>query len=92
MKKISDTPKLFLRTGNTGREILTPPGHMAQLLHQLSGSQTGIPIEENDGFVLAVIPYTPTLDAALQTLVDTLISLRYATGSVQLELFSMEAV
>jgi len=94
MQKISDSPfSMTLRLSDAGWEVLTPPGPQVQLLHRLSGkADTGIPVKEIDGFAMAVIPYTNALDAALQALVDTFISLRYATGRVQLELFTAEEV
>ena len=94
MQKISDSPiSVSVRLGESGWEVLTPPGPLAQLLHQFSEvANTGIPIEEIDGFAMAVIPYTHALDTALQTLIDTFISLRYATGRVQLALFAEEDV
>ena len=94
MQKISDSPiSISVRPGKSGWEILTPPGPQAQFLHRLSGTaDISIPIEEIDGFAMAVIPYTHALDTALQEVVDTFISLRYATGRVQLTLFAEEDV
>jgi len=94
MQNVSNSPiPIMLRLGESGWEILSPPGSQAQLLHRLSGNpDTGIPLEEIDGCAMAVIPYTDALDAALQELIDALISLRYATGRVQLPLFAVEDV
>ncbi len=94
MQHLSQTPvPLAVRLGDAGWEILTPPGPPAMLLHRLSGNTaTGIRVEKIDGKIMAVIPYTRTLDAALQELIDTFISLRYDTGQVQLALFAPEAV
>ncbi len=93
MQTICNTPlPIALRLGDDGWEILTPPGAFAQLLHQLSGAPLGIPVETIRGQAMAVIPYTDALDTALQELVDTFISLRYATGQVQLALFAVEDV
>ncbi len=94
MNLITTVPvPIGLRFGDSGWEILTPPGHLAQMLHQYSaGSETGIVIEAVAGKAMAVIPFNKNLDGALINLVDALISLRYATGNVQLELFSSEAV
>lgn len=94
MTTIATSPiSVSVRLGESGWEVLTPPGPLAQLLHRLSGNMaSGIPVEEIDGSAMAVIPYTDALDAALHGLVDALISLRYATGRVQLALFAPEEI
>jgi hypothetical protein len=45
-----------------------------------------------EGQTLRIIPLTPELDSALPHRVNSLITLRYDTGQVQLNLFSDEAI
>jgi hypothetical protein len=90
MKILTSIPFLAVRPGHPDWQILCEPGPLAQLLQQLAGLNNPIPTEQVGERTLAVIALTPTLDAALVELVDTLITLRYETGRVQLELFSGE--
>lgn len=83
---------LAARPGEPYWEILCSPGPLAELLHQLGQETEALRTELIDGQPFAIIPLTPTLDAALVNLVDTLITLRYETGRVQLELFCLEEV
>lgn len=73
-------------------EILCSPGPMAHLFYDLAQETTPMRTELVEGKPLAIISLTPTLDAALVNLVDILITLRYETGQVQLELFSLKEV
>lgn len=92
MKVISTHPcPLAVRLTPGGWEILCPSGPMAQLLSQLA-EVSQPPSTVIDGQTIAIIPLTPALDSALESLVNTLINLRYDTGRVQLELFSEEGV
>ena len=84
---------LRVRPGLKKWEILCPPGELAQLFSRLSSVQAGSKSEEVvDGQPMAVIPVTSELDKEIEKLVDTLITLRYETGRVQLELFSREEI
>jgi hypothetical protein len=73
-------------------EILCSPGPLAHLLHDLAQETTPLRTELVEGKLRAIIPLTPILDAALVNLIDTFITLRYETGQVQLELFSLKEV
>ena len=83
---------LAVRSGQPHWEILCSPGPLAELLRHLAQEPGALRTELIDGQCFAIIPLTPALDAALVNLVDTLITLRYETGRVQLELFSLQEV
>lgn len=92
MKVISTHPcPLAVRLTPDGWQILTPPGSMAELLSQLA-QVSQLQSTLVDGQTMVIIPLTRDLDSALESLINTLINLRYDTGRVQLELFSEEAV
>ena len=91
MRTITDN--LTVRPGNEHWEILCPPGDLARLFTQLARTgQNSASEEPVDEQAMAVIPITSALDQAIEKLVDTLIALRYETGNVQLELFSLEEI
>ena len=91
MRTITDD--LTVRPGNKHWEILCPPGNLARLFAQLARTGQDNADEELVGeHAMAVIPITSALDQAIENLVDTLITLRYETGNVQLELFSTEEI
>ena len=84
---------LTVRPGARHWEILCPPGDLARLFTRLSQASSGSANEEVvNGQPMAVIPMTSELDEGIEKLVDALITLRYETGRVQLELFSTEAI
>jgi hypothetical protein len=92
VKIISSEPcPIGVRLNSTGWEILCPPGPLGQLLSQLAQVSEPPSILIGDQTML-LIPMTSALDEALESLVNTLIKLRYDTGRVQLELFSEEAI
>lgn len=74
-----------------GWEILCPPGPLGQLFSELAQVPEP-PSTMIDGQTMLHIPMTAALDEALESLVNTLIKLRYDTGRVQLELFSEETI
>lgn len=91
MRTIADN--LTVRPGNKHWEILCPPGNLARLFTQLARtSQDSADEEIEREQEMAIIPITSALDQAIENLVDTLITLRYETGNVQLELFSAEEI
>lgn len=85
-------PTVAVRPGRPYWDILCSPGPLAELLQHLAQEPGALRTELIDGQCFAIIPLTPALDAALVNLVDTLITLRYETGRVQLELFSLKEV
>lgn len=92
MKIISTQPSpIGIRLNSSGWEILCPPGPLGQLLCQLAQVPEP-PSSLIEGQTMLQIPMTSALDEALESLVNTLIKLRYDTGRVQLELFSEEAI
>jgi hypothetical protein len=92
VKLISTKPcPIGIRLNSNGWEILCPPGSLGQLLSQLAQAPEP-PSTVIDGLTMLQIPMTAALDEALESLVNTLIKLRYDTGRVQLELFSEETI
>jgi len=92
VKIISTQPcPIGVRLNSNGWEILCPPSPLGQLLSQLA-QVSEPPSIRIDGQTMLQIPMTSALDEALESLVNTLIKLRYDTGRVQLELFSEEAI
>ncbi len=92
MKIISTKPcPIGVRLSSNGWEVLCPPGPLGQLLSQLAQAPEP-PSTLIDGQAMLQIPMTAALDEALESLVNTLIKLRYDTGRVQLELFSQETI
>ena len=74
-----------VRRVERGWEILCPPGPLARLLLNISGSLTLTEWQGDNPYL--VIPLTPELDQAIAQIIPILIDLRYRTGQVQLELW-----
>ena len=92
VKIISTQPcPIGVKFNSNGWEILCPPGPLGQLLSQLAQVPEP-PSVLIGGQMMLQIPMTSALDEALESLVNTLIKLRYDTGRVLVELFSEEAI
>lgn len=80
------------RLGRDGWEILCSPGPLAALLQHLAGHRAPLRTELIEGRVMAIIPLNARLDQAIEHLVDALITVRYDSNRVQLELFAADSI
>ena len=92
---LTDPYILAVRPATRGYEIVCQTGPLATLFAGLARdlgatNGDGPRIEEIGGRTFEVIPLTNALDSAVVQLVDALITLRYESGQVQLQLFSLE--